>query len=959
MTNDLPKLLTEEIQSQWQAFRQAAEAAEIRLPRSHAFIKIIKKVFTFSDFVASSCIRDPAMLAELIDNGDLQRRYPSDEYIHKLETLLVDIDDEDTLIRKLRHCRRREMIRIAWRDLAGWGGLSETVADLSAFADACLDQTLNILFRWHCAKYGVPTAVDETTQRLVIIGLGKLGARELNFSSDVDLVFIYPQAGETRNSERILSNDDFFARLCRRLIKVIGQATSDGMVFRVDLRLRPFGESGPLAMSFDAIERYYQDQGREWERYALLKARIVGGDKQAGTLLLERLHPFIYRRYLDYSAFESLREMKAMIALEVKRKGMENNIKLGPGGIREIEFFGQIFQLIRGGVTPALQVSAIQEVLEILAAENYIPQDVCNEMKNAYIFYRNTENHLQEFSDQQTHELPSDTIDKFRLAASMGFSDPQTFELQLAKHRKQVHAHFQMLLATSDSETRDKETAWQLDRIWQHQIGAEQAQEILSSMGYDQPDDVLQLLDYLRNDPETRALSTRGRQRLDKLIPLILKEVGTSDQPVVTIGRIIDLLKAIERRTSYLALLLENPTALTHLVNLSNSSPWITSFLARHPVLLDELLDSRTLYRPPQLHEIERELGERMAPIPSEDLEYQIEQLCIFKQVNVLRIAAADVAGTLPLMRVSDHLSEIAEIIMSKVTDISWNHLIEKHGDPICNSDDRSCERGFAVIAYGKLGGLELGYGSDLDLVFLHAGAKGKSQGGPRPIDNVQFFNRLGQRVIHILTSHTRAGRIYEIDMRLRPSGSSGILVSHIDGFKEYQMKDAWTWEHQALIKARAICGEKRLTEHFESIRREVLGRPRKETKLQKEVIDMRKRMRKELSTPQKGIFDLKQDTGGMVDIEFLVQYLVLLNSHAYPELLKWTDNVRLLQSLAETGVIDEYIAHLLKHAYLIYRAAAHQLSLQEKPAKVPQEKFQRLRKRVEEIWQTFFGAVI
>ena len=957
LTNDLPKSLTEEFQTKWQTFRQAAETADIRLPKSPDYFKSITKVFTFSDFVASSCARDPAMLFELIDSGDLHRSYPSDEYTHKLETLLADADDEDTLIRKLRQCRRREMVRIAWRDLAGWCGLPETVADLSAFADACLDQTLKLLYHWHCAEYGVPTAADNSTQKLVIIGLGKLGARELNFSSDVDLIFVYPQAGETRNSDRTLSNDDFFSRLCRRLIKAIGQPTSDGMVFRVDMRLRPFGEGGPLAMSFNAMEHYYQDQGREWERYALIKARIVGGDKQAGKTLLERLHPFIYRRYLDYSAFESLREMKDMIALDVKRKGMENNIKLGPGGIREIEFFGQIFQLIRGGVTPALQVRGIQEVLNVLAAENYITPNVCDEMKIAYVFLRNLENHLQEFSDQQTHELPSDAIDRFRLAASMGFSDPQGFELQLAKHRDQVHAHFQMLLATSDSETRQNETDRQLDRIWQHQIGVEQAQEILTSMGYDQPDDVLKLLDYLRNDPETKALSTRGRQRLDKLIPLILKKVGASDQPVATIRRIIDLVKTIERRTSYLALLLENPSALTHLVNLSHASPWITSFLARHPVLLDELLDSRTLYRPPQLHEIEQELRQRMAPIPSQDLEYQIEQLCILKQVNVLRVAAADVAGTLPLMRVSDYLSEIAEIIMSQVTDISWNHLNQKHGNPTCNAGDRFCERGFAVIAYGKLGGLELGYGSDLDLVFLHAGAKGKSQGGPHPIDNVQFFNRLGQRVIHILTSHTRAGRLYEIDTRLRPSGSSGILVSHINGFKEYQMKDAWTWEHQALIKARPICGERMLSERFESIRKEVLGRPRKKSKLRKDVIGMRKRMRKELLTPEKGIFDLKQDTGGMVDIEFLVQYLVLLNSHAYPELLKWTDNVRLLQSLIGTGVIDEYTAHLLKHAYLIYRTAAHQLSLQEKPAKVPQEKFQDLRKRVQEIWQAFFAT--
>jgi glutamate-ammonia-ligase adenylyltransferase len=396
---------------------------------------------------------------------------------------------------------------------------------------------------------------------------------------------------------------------------------------------------------------------------------------------------------------------------------------------------------------------------------------------------------------------------------------------------------------------------------------------------------------------------------------------------------------------------LENPTALAHLVKLSNASPWITTFLSRHPVLLDELLDPRTLYRPPALNVIRGELRHRMDQIAPTDLEYQIEELCIFKQVNVLRVAAADVTGMLPLMRVSDHLSEVAETIVLEVTELAWNHLVAKHGLPTSHFP----ERGFAVIAYGKLGGLELGYGSDLDLVFLHAGSQGQTQGGPRPIDNAQFFNRLGQRVIHILTSHTRAGKIYEIDMRLRPSGNSGILVSHVNGFEDYQMNAAWTWEHQALIKARPICGEKLLTGRFEQIRREAIGRPRDKTKLQEEVAGMRERMRRELLKPQDGIFDLKQDRGGMVDIEFLVQYLVLLKSHLYPELLKWTDNVRLLQTLMETGVMDEYTAHLLKHAYLIYRAAAHQLSLLEKPAKVPQEKYSRLRERVQQIWDGFF----
>ncbi len=955
MPEDLPQSLAEESQNRWQAFENAAEAAGIPPITNSAVLNSIKRVFAFSDFVAAGCTREPALLADLIDSGDLNQNPTPGDYHRRFAELLADVNDEDTLRGRVRRYRRREMVRIAWRDLAGWADLAETMSALSAFADACLDQTLRILYQWQCDKFGIPTAGDGSKQELVIVGLGKLGARELNFSSDVDLIFTYPSSGQTRGTASSLSNEDFFARLGRRLIKVIGQPTADGLVFRVDLRLRPFGESGPLAMDFNGIERYYQEQGREWERYALIKARIVAGDKAAGNFLLERLHPFIYRRYLDYSAFESLREMKQMIALEVKRKGMANNIKLGPGGIREIEFFGQIFQLIRGGVTPALQETGILKVLKALAGEHHIPQQVCRELTDAYVFLRHTENRLQEYSDQQTHQLPSSVGGQLRLTASMGFADAGSFHATLEHHRDRVHGHFQLLLESGAAGDRPQASEVSLDSVWQNVMESRQAGQTLAALGYDQPEQVLGLLEYLRNDPETRALSPKGRRRLDKLMPRFIKEIGTCENPLITLRRVIDLIKAIERRTSYLALLLENPTALSHLVKLSTASPWIASFLAHHPVLLDELLDPRTLYQPPQKNEMKKALQHRLALIPPDDLEYQIEQLCIFKQINVLRVATADVSGTLPLMRVSDYLSEIAETILNAVVDLAFNHLVSKHGTPACRLGDKPCRRGFAVIAYGKLGGLELGYGSDLDLVFLHAGTHEQTSGAKRAIDSAQFFNRLGQRVIHILTAHTRAGKAYEIDMRLRPSGSSGILVSHIDAFSDYQATDAWTWEHQALIKARPICGDDLIAGRFEKIRATVLARQRSGPELKEEVVRMRERMRKELLKPQAGVFDLKQDVGAMVDIEFLVQFLVLQNSHKHPGLLQWTDNVRLLQTLMETGTMDEVTAHQLKHAYLIYRAVAHQLSLQEKPATVSRAKFDRLQKRVAEIYQSVF----
>jgi [glutamine synthetase] adenylyltransferase / [glutamine synthetase]-adenylyl-L-tyrosine phosphorylase len=959
---DLPQELIEDSQRRWDAFSSAAKHADISLWDDSEFIKVSKRVFAFSHFVTRSCTSNPALLANLVQSGDLHRKYPTDHYNHKLKKSLsglYELQQEDKLSFILRKFRLREMIRIAWRDLSGRADLSQTMADLSALAHACIHQALLLLYEWACHKYGIPTGYDGSPQHLVVLGMGKLGGRELNFSSDVDLIFAYPAAGQTRGVSNPINNEEFFVHLCQILIKIIGSRTSEGMVFRVDMNLRPYGQSGPLVMSFDAMEAYYQEQGREWERYAWIKARVVAGDKQAGERLIEALSPFVYRRYLDFGAFESLRNMKQKISLEVKRKHMANNIKLGFGGIREIEFFGQIFQLIRGGVAPVLQEQSLRKVLKALARENYIPQQACDELTRAYEFLRNTEHRLQEFSDQQTHEIPEDPVARIRLAASMGFSDPKSFTRCLEEHRRIVHHHFSQLLGAGDSKRiadPGEKIESGLEAVWLDLIEDDQGRKVLADAGYEKPNHVMHLLDDLRNDPETRLLSSHGRNRLDKLMPILLNVMGRSEHPLVVVSRIIDLIKAIQRRTNYLSLLLENRIAIVHLVKLAVASPWVVSFLARHPVLLDELLDPRTLYLPPEKSDLKKEIRRKLDLTSAKDLEVKIQELCIFKQANTLRVAAADVTGAVPLMRTSDHLTEIAETVLNEVVDLSWDHLAQRHGIPECQLDDERIERGFAVIAYGKLGGFELGYGSDLDLVFLHSGTRGQTQGGKYPIDNAQFFARLGQRVVHILTAHTPAGVLYQPDMRLRPSGSSGILVSHIQGFKEYQMNKAWTWEHQAIIKARPISGDRQMAKRFEQIRNLVLTRPRIMSKLQKEVVDMRKRMRRELSNHEPEIFDLKQDTGGIVDIEFLVQYLVLLKSSEYNELTRWTDTVRLLETLNQAGIIEANIAHFLKVAYLTYRSTVHQLSLQEKPAKVPENKFRDLRENVKKIWNDFMG---
>ncbi len=946
---NLSKELMEDLNNKWDPFIKASEKAGIELPDDNVLIEEMKKVFALSDFIAKTASLNPEMISALIRSGDLRKSFGGDEYSSRLEKSLYDAKNDIELGVTLRKQRTLEMVRIAWRDLSGYAGLSETMNDLSVFADEILDKTLSFLYEQHCEKFGIPASSDEVHQKMVVIGMGKLGGRELNFSSDVDLIFAYPETGQVVGGPKEITNEEFFTGLSRNFIKTLGEKTTGGIVFRVDMRLRPFGENGPLITNFSALEEYYQRQGREWERYAMIKARAVAGDIDQGGILLQRLKPFVYRRYLDYGVYESLREMKHKISIEVERKGLKKNIKLGPGGIREIEFFGQVFQLIRGGVEPLLQERKILDVLHILSSKAYIPQKVSKELSDAYKFLRNTEHRLQEFSDQQTHDLPLDNKGKLRLAISMNCNNWEEYSILLENHINNVHQNFKELLVNED-DNNDDQVKIDMNDVWQDIADKDQTSLVLENGGFNNPDEVNRLLDFVRNDSDTRVLSTEARERLNKLMPLVLQYTGASEQPDLALKRIIDLIKTIKRRSNYISLLLENQSALKRLVHLSASSPWIITFLARHPLLLDELLDSRTLYKPPERSELEQDILQRMKNVPDDDLEKQIEELIIFKNINILRVAAADVSGAFPLMKVSDYLSYIAEAIINVVLELSWESMSIKHGRPECTIDGRACDKGFAIIAYGKLGGIELGYGSDLDLVFLHAGSKELTE-GEKPIDSPQFYSRLGQRIVHILTTPSNVGKLYEIDMRLRPSGKSGPLVSNIIAFRDYQFKDAWTWEHQALVRSRAICGDGWIIKYFNNMRKEVLAQKRERWELMNEISSMRDRIRKEHDTPEEGIFNIKHGKGGIIDIEFLVQYLLLLNAKKYNEIVVWSDNVRQLETLSSTGILDEKSSNFLKKAYLTYRSEVHKLSLQEKPAIVYENRFADIREKIIEIW--------
>ncbi len=967
----LPQSLQSDALSRWGLVREAFERHGLDLSVLGSQADLIQRALVFSDFLTREIVHRPDLLRDLLQNGDLGAGGGPETVRGRLHALWMRlfqhsppektaVVSKESLMQALRQFRRREMVRIALRDICGWAGLERTLADLSALADVCLATALDCLQQCKNEEWGLPQNSDGKPVRMVVLALGKLGAKELNFSSDVDLIFAYPAEGQTLGGSRgATSNEDYFIRLSRELIQVISASTADGFVFRVDTRLRPYGDAGPLVMSFDRMEDYYVEQGRGWERYALIKARTVAGDLAAGERLLERLKPFVFRRYLDYGAFDGLREMKGRIAMEVRNKGLKDNVKLGPGGIREIEFFGQMFQMIRGGVEADLQVRPIRQVLALLVQKGYIPVRVGQAMDEAYCFLRTTENRLQQWDDHQVHQLPADALARLRLAAAMGFDDWESFKQQLESHRHSVHHHFEQLLAQGD-EAADtdpqKEMLRQIQGVWHGVTDLSSARRMVMHLGYQAPDAVLHQIAALREDRSLQALSQVGRERLNRLVPLVIQAVSRSEQPDLVLGRIFDLIRSIQRRTSYLALMLENPSILTHLVALTAVSPWIASFLSRHPVLLDELLDPRTLFRPPQRAVLEAELAQRLRGIASGDLEYQMETLRVFKQVNVLRVAASDITSVMPLMKVSDHLSDIAEVVLNAVVDMTYRQLAEKYGMPACGLEHQECERGFVVIAYGKLGGLELGYGSDLDLVFLHAAEAGQTSGEARSLDNAQFFSRLGQRVLHMLTTHTGAGQLYDVDMRLRPSGDSGMLVSHVQGYAEYQRSQAWTWEHQALIRARAIIGDPVLRQQFEAIRLETLTRRRDKDQLAHEVADIRERLRKQHQQGARGFFDIKQDAGGIVDIEFLVQYLVLRHAYHHPAIARWTDNVRLIQALNESRILDEDTAFALRRAYLIYRAVAHRLNLRQEPVKVAHAQFGPLRRFVIQTWNRFLS---
>ena len=837
---------------------------------------------------------------------------------------------EDSLKPRLRRFKQWAYGWIALRDLAGTAPLGEVTEVLTLIAELAVQKALAVLTASFETRYGVPRNGAGERQQLIVIGMGKLGGRELNVSSDIDLIFVYPEDGET-DSDRAISNFEFFTRLGRQLINAIGELTEHGQVFRVDMRLRPNGDSGPLVGSFEMLENYFITQGREWERYAWIKARPMTGDRWEELDAIRR--PFVFRKYLDFGAINAMRDLHAQIRREVAKKDMANNVKLGPGGIREIEFLAQVFQLIRGGRDSALQIKPTLQVLGLLAERGIIAQDSRQALAAAYDFLRRLEHRLQYLDDAQTHNLPGNPEDQLLVAKALGFDGYPALMAVLDEHRTLVSRHFDEVFSDPN---RDGHT---LDNLWKNADSPDQCTASLENLGFRQVPEVAQRLATLRGTGRYQQMPTGIRERFDALIPRAIEAAAATRHPDETLTRLLDLLETISRRAAYLALLQQYPQALQKVAELAASSARAAQYLQQHPILLDELLDTRLLEASHDWPAFRAQLHQRLEEAEP-DAERQMDLLREAHHAQIFRLLTQDISGLLPLEKLSDHLSELADIMVDLALEFAWKKVLTRHRDT----------PKFAVISYGKLGGKELGYSSDLDMVFLY------EDDDP---DAEKHYSRLSTRLNTWLSAQTPAGQLFETDLRLRPNGESGLVVVTLAGFRQYQLENAWVWEHQALTRARFSAGDRAIGDKFEQIRIEILRQKRDMAKLKEEVLSMRPRMIDNHGTmgdERETRFVLKQDPGGLIDVEFIVQYLVLGHAHGHPELCGNLGNIALLRIAAGLELIPADQAEAVRDAYREYRRLQHALRLNNQKSVVAKDSVQPQIDTVRRLWRVVFG---
>lgn len=898
---------------------------------------------------------EPVRKTALLEN--LHSPFDRKEMQDHLELKSVQIADEESLNTVLRDLRKQVILRLAIRDISGQADLAEVMTCMTDLAEVTINCALKFHEMWLTQphRFGSPRGENShSVQHLLVVAMGKLGGGELNVSSDVDLIFVYPEDGETDGAKSI-SNHEFFARLGRKLIASLNDFTADGYVFRVDMRLRPHGENSPLAISFPMLEEYFIKQGREWERHAWIKGRVIAGGIDSESILMEQIvRPFVFRKYLDFNAYESMRRLHAQLRKEVERRELHDNIKLGPGGIREIEFITQVFQLIRGGRDVDLCIRPTLGVLQRLQKKQQLPKQAVSELIEAYCFLRKLEHRLQYLDDQQTQTLPLNPEDQQRIASAMGFSGYERFMQQLDRHRSDVTRHFELIFATPRKSPSHDMLAY----LWQAEAHdtsqTEAAATQLSTMGFTEPEKISERIRSFYQDNAYQHLAESSQQQIITLIPMLI-EAASEHPPVdITLERMLQLLEKISTQSSYLALLLEHPHTLQRVAGIASISQWASDYLGRHPILLDELLRQAEPHPVPDWKVLNNELIYQLNHVnnPKNDvIEWQMDVLRHFQHAQVFRLLVTDLEGSLQLETLSDHLTALADLVLDNVLNLAWSGLKKRHRE----------NPAFAVIGYGKLGGKELGYASDLDMVFLYD--------DDHP-DAAEIYTKLGQSINAWLTRHTSAGLLYETDLRLRPNGASGLLVSSMEAFAQYQHQQAWVWEHQALTRARFVVGDPHVGDVFEQTRKEILCKQRNLTGLKQEILKMREKMLEAHPNPT-ALFDIKHDRGGIIDVEFIVQYLVLGYSNQYPELTGNIGNIALLKLAGELGLIEKITAEKARSAYREFRRIQHRQRLNGEadmagsaPVDSQAQKFTRVedsplkedRKAVLALWKEVFG---
>ena len=838
-------------------------------------------------------------------------------------------ENEEELAKQLRILRRHVLAQIMTRDIARLSDLAEVTRTITEFADFAVNTALSFSYQYYTDMYGTPIGhYTQQPQFLSVVAMGKAGGFELNVSSDIDLIFIYPEKGST-NGKRERTNQEFFTKVGQKVIALLDEITADGQVFRVDMRLRPDGDSGALVCSETALEQYLVTQGREWERYAWCKGRVVTpypNDIQA------IVRPFVFRKYLDYNAYQAMRDLHRQIRQEVQKRGMTENVKLGAGGIREVEFIAQIFQMIRGGQNRTLQLKGTQETLHKLAELTILPYEVVDKLLSAYVFLRDVEHRLQYWDDQQTQMLPENESQQNLLAQSMGFADWQAFSGCLNEHRTFVNQVFNDVLGAESANDESHELA----DIW-HNLpdDSNMVMQKLADLGFQAAHELTEKLIQLKQSNKYRQLSTQAQHRLDNLIPRVVEVAAAGENIDATLLRLLGFLESVSRRSSYLAFLQQHSAALKKVADLMSQSAWLAEYLRLHPILLDELLAAQ-LMQPIDWKKVSRELSGSLN-VCGDDTEEKMDVLRHFQHAQIFHLTVQDLAGMWTVEALSDELSHLADAVLMHTLQHAWQNVPKRHLD----------SPKFAIIAYGKLGGKELGYASDLDLVYLYDDDFSEA---------VDIYSKLSRRLTTWLSGSTGAGMLYDVDLRLRPNCDAGFLAHSVAAFEKYQHGQAWTWEHQALTRARFICGDTQIGAKFENIRREILTQNRDKSKLKQEIIGMREKM---FATHPPVDDNVKYARGGVVDVEFIVQYLVLSQSQYEPKLLENYGNIALLKIAAECGLIDKNLAENCATAYRHYRQIQHNKNLRDwKRAEVNEELLQYY-DYVRKLWEQVFDESV